>query len=36
MSANPVSWFYAPTRGKSDVTQMDHDFKDNAAQQSYT
>jgi len=35
MSANPVSWFYAPTRGKSDVTQMDHDFKDNAAQQSY-
>ena len=32
---NPVSWFYAPTRGKSDVTQQQYDFRDNQAQQQY-
>lgn len=32
---NPLSWFYAPTRPKNDVHQMQHDFKDNQAQQEY-
>ena len=34
-TSNPLSWFYAPTRYKSDVTQMDYDFRDNKAQQDY-
>jgi len=32
---NPLSWFYAPTRPKSDVTQMGYDARDNKTQQDY-
>lgn len=34
-SSNPLSWFYAPTRPKSDTTQLKYDAADNAAQQQY-
>jgi len=30
-----MSWFYAPTRGKNDVTSMNYDARADAAQQSY-
>jgi hypothetical protein len=32
---NPLSWFYAPTRPKNDVTQMGYDIRDNKQQQDY-
>jgi hypothetical protein len=32
---NPISWFYAPTRPKADVRQIQYDSTDNAAQQQY-
>lgn len=34
-TSNPLSWFYAPTRYKSDVQQHQYDDRDNTAQQAY-
>jgi hypothetical protein len=34
-SLNPLSWFYAPTRPKADVRQLEYEAADNSAQQGY-
>jgi hypothetical protein len=34
-TSNPLSWFYAATRPKADVKQMQYDAADNSAQQKY-
>jgi len=34
-TSNPISWFYAPTRWKSDTREVQYNAVDNAAQQSY-
>jgi len=34
-TSNPVSWFYAPTRPKTDTQNLQYEVQDNGAQQGY-